>query len=66
MTLSAETVGARVKVTERFCAEMGVANEPPVTSWSGRPLPVISREVAEQDHAEVLVALTFALLLTAL
>jgi hypothetical protein len=45
---------------------MGVANMPVVTSWSGIPLPVISRVVLEQDQLDVLVAFTFALLLKAL
>jgi hypothetical protein len=45
---------------------MGVAKLPPTTGWSGMPLPVIRRVVLVQDHLEVLVALTFALLLNAL
>ena len=48
------------------CADIAVAKLPPVTAWSGMPLPVSMRLVVPHDQLEVLVALTAALELNAL
>ena len=53
--------GASGKPIDRFCAEIGVAKLPPVTEWSGMPLPTICRVDAVQLHVAWLVALTFGL-----